>query len=553
MAKSHVVLVAAVASVAAFWTAAPAAVAGEGVYYQDPVTADMPVQTPSTASCTVSLATDYVTNDVSGAAQDYHGTFDPPTGCPGPWAKVVLHFTGHEAGRQYDRAGSITMGGAEIFFTSTPEPDPDGITWHAQKDVTEYSALFNTGQPYTISIPNYLNSVVTGVMHIAADLTFYESDAAHPAPAVPTEVIGLGSQNVSNGSTVAHFPVSGLPTNITRADLEVYPKGNSCDEFWYGGLPDNFVAAHAGAGLCGGGPYRELDAFLDGTPAGASIPYPNIFTGGVNPLLWRPMPAVDAFNLQPRNFDVTPFVGSLVDGAAHDVGISVAHAQSYWGLTPNLLLWTDPNSAQTTGATTQNTLAAHPTQYTEKQQTGSQSTTYTLTAKRSYAIAGWVDTSAGRISTTVTQHLDFANTNDFTLTDFRQQTHNDQELKTVTTTTDASGTHVSTVDEQDPLAAVEMFQQPTSTDFFTLPAQVTQSKLLAESTSDNGTTTFSSTLSNTTQGAGILSEFNSGEYRLANGTDQQNYVYSDSSGLCYDHSIKAAQGYVTKDHLSTAC
>jgi hypothetical protein len=546
------VLAAAVAAVTAF-VVAPAAQAGAGVYYQDPVTADMPVQTPPTTSCTVSLASDYATNTPSGAAQDYHGTLDPPAGCPGPWAKVVLHFTGHESGRQYDRSGGITVGGAQIFFTSTPEPDPDGITWHAQKDVTEYSSLFTAGQPYTISVPNYLNSVDTGVMHIAADLTFYRADAAHPAPAVPTKVIGLGSQNVSNGSTVAQFPVSDLPTNITRADLEVYPKGNACDEFWYGALPDNFVAAHPGAGLCGGGPYRELDASLDGAPAGASIPFPNIFTGGVNPLLWRPIPAVDAFNLLPRNFDLTPFVGSLVDGATHNVGVSVANAQSYWGLTPNLLLWTDPHSAQTTGGTTQNTLAASPTQYTDKQETGSQSTNYTLAAQRSYTIAGWVETSAGRLTTTVTRSLDFSNTNDFTLTNFRQQTRNDQELKTVTTTADASGTHVSTVDEQDPLTAVEMFQQPSSADFFTLPAHVTQSKLLSVSRSDNGTTTFSSTLSDSTQGAGILSEYNSGQYRLANGTDQQDYVYSDSTGVCYDHSIKAAQGYVTSERLSTSC
>jgi hypothetical protein len=547
------VVAAAVVSTTAFIATGPAAWAGEGVSYQDPVTADMPVQTPPTASCTVSLATDYVTNSPSGAAQDYHGTFQPPAGCPGPWAKVVLHFTGHEAGRQYDRAGGITVGGAEIFFTSTPEPDPDGITWHAEKDVTEYSSLFTAGQPYTISVPNYLNSLDTGVMHIAADLTFYQADAAHPAPPVPAKVIGLGTQYVSNGATVAQFPVSGLPTNITRAELQVYPKGNACDEFWYGGLPDDFVSAHPDAGLCGGGPYRELDASLDGTPVGASIPFPNIFTGGVNPLLWRPIPAVDAFNLLPRSFDLTPFVGSLVDGASHDVGLSVAHAQSYWGLTPNLLLWTDPHSSQTSGGTTENTLAANPTQYTDNQQTGSQSTSYTLTAQRRYTIAGWVDTSAGRVSTTVTSSLDFSNTNDFTLINYRQQTWNQQELRTVTTTTDGSGTHVHTVDEQDPLTAVEMFQQPPSTDSFTLPAQVTQAKLLSESRADNGVTTFWSTLSNSTQGAGILSEFNGGQYRLANGTDEQDYSYDDSAGTCYDHSIKAAQGYVTSDRLSRSC
>jgi hypothetical protein len=527
--------------------------AGEGVYYQDPITADMPVQVPSTPSCTVVLANDYVTNSATGDAQDYHGTFSPPSSCPGPWATVVLNWTGHEAGRQFDRAGAITVGGAQIFFTSTPEPDPDGITWHAQKDVTEYTSLFTAGQPYTISVPNYLSGILTGVMHISASLTFYEPDAAHPAPAVPDRVVGLGTQYLSDGTSVANFPLSGLPTNLKRADLEVYPKGNSCDEFWYGGLPDSFVSAHPDAGLCGGGPYRELDASLDGTPAGATIPFPNIFTGGVNPLLWRPIPAVDAFNLLPRDLDLTPFVGSLVDGGDHTVGLSVRNAQSYWGLTPNLLLWTDPGATRTSGATTTNTLAAHPTQLGSTQQTGTQSVVYTLTANRSYTIAGWVQTSSGRVDTTVTQSLGFTNTNDFALTNYREQTRNEQRITTAITTVDATGTHARTVDEQDPLTAVEMFQQPPSTDFFTLPAQVTQSKILSLQNVDNGTTTFSSNLNNTTQGAGMLSEYGSGQYRLANGTDQQDYKYTESSSLCYHHTIYAAQGYVTADSATRSC
>jgi hypothetical protein len=86
-----------------------------------------------------------------------------------------------------------------------------------------------------------------------------------------------------------------------------------------------------------------------------------------------------------------------------------------------------------------------------------------------------------------------------------------------------------------------------------LPAHVTQSKLLSETAVDNGATTFTSMLDDSTQGAGVLSEYDSGQYRLANGTDQQDYSYTDSTGTCYDHSIKAAQGYVTNDKLSTSC
>ena len=526
------------------------AAADEGVYYQDPIQADMPVAVPPTASCTVNLATDYVTNTSTGAYQDYNGTFTPPAGCPGPWAKVVLHFSATEAGRQYDRAGQIELGGAWIFFTSTPEPDPDGIAWHVDKDVTEYSSLFTGSQPFTISMPNYLNSILTGVMHISASLTFYEPDATHPATPVPDQVIGLGTHYVSSGDPT-DFPVSGLPRNLERAKLEVYPKGNSCDEFWYGGAPDAFANAN---GLCGGGAYRELDVALDGMPAGATLPFPDIFTGGVNPLLWRPIPAVDAFNLPPRTFDLTPFVGGLVDGGSHTISLSVANAQSYWGLEANLLLWQDAASTQTSGQLTSDTLSAGPAAASVAEQTGSGSDVWNTTASRSYSISGWVQTSHGVVTTTVDRSLNFTNGNNLTVQNYRQNTSNDQSIDTVTTTSDSSGVRRHEVDESDDLLAQDMFQAtPPHSDYWMLPAHVTLTKTVDVNNTWNGAPTFSSSLSNETDGSGVLSEYNNGQYRLANGADRQVYGYENSNGICYHHRISAAQGWVKSDKLSTDC
>ena len=546
MRRLLTVLVVAVAAA----IAASVALAGEGVYYQDPIQADMPVAVPPTPSCTVPLATDYVTNTSSGAYQDYNGTFTPPAGCAGPWAKVVLHFSATEAGRQYDRAGQIEFGGAWIFFTSTPEPDPDGIAWHVDKNVTEYSSLFTHSQPFTISMPNYLNSTLTGVMHISASLTFYEADATHPAPPVPDQVIGLGTHDVSSGAPT-DFAVSGLPRNLERAKLEVYPKGNSCDEFWYGGAPDAFANAN---GLCGGGAYRELDAALDGTPAGATLPFPDIFTGGVNPLLWRPIPAVDAFNLPPRTFDLTPFVGGLVDGGSHTISLSVANAQSYWGLEANLLLWQDAGSTQTSGQLTTNTLTAGPAAASVSEQPGSGSDVWKTTASRSYTISGWVQTSHGVVTTTVDRSLTFANSNNLTVQNYRQNTTDHQTIGTVTTTADSSGTRRHEVDESDDVVAQDMFQAtPPHSDYWMLPAHVTLTKTLDVNDSLDGAPTFSSSLSNETEGSGVLSEYNNGQYRLANGADRQIYDYENSNGVCYHHRISAAQGWVKSDQLSNTC
>jgi hypothetical protein len=526
------------------------ALADEGVYYQDPVRADRPVPVPDTRSCTVNLATDYVTNDASGAYHDYHDTFTPPVNCPGPWAKVVLHFTAREAGRQYDRAGDIDFGGAWIFATSTPEPDPDGITWRVDKDVTDYGALFTPGQPYTVSVPNYLNSLDTGVMHISASLTFYEPDAAHPAPAVPDAVIGLGTHNVSTGAP-SDFPVADLPRNLTKATLEVYPKGNACDEFWFGGAPDGFAGAN---GVCGGGAYREIDAALDGRPAGATLPFPNVFTGGVNPLIWRPIPAVDAFDMPPREIDLTPFVGRLVDGRSHTVSLAVANAQSYWGLTGNLLLWRDPGTAQTSGAVTSDTLDAHPAPASVTEHPGSGSDTWKTDASRDYTVSGWVRTSRGVVTTTVERKTGFANSNDLTVQDYRQNTTDEQNIQTITTTSDVSGVHRHTVNESDHVVAQDMFQAtPPHADHWMLPAHVSLTKTVSVRDTIDGTATFGSDLSNTTEGSGVLSEYNDGTYRLADGADRQTYTFTDSTGVCYDRRISAAQGWVTSDNLSQTC
>lgn len=555
MRKRFVVPV--VAALTVTLAAGPAAAARggpqEGTYYQDPVTADRPVPTPPTPSCTVNLAADYTTNDSSGAFQAYNGTFTPPADCPGPWAKVVLDFTGRETGRQYDRAGDITFGGARIFFTSTPEPDPDGITWHAQKDVTEYSSLFTPGQPYTISVPNYLNSLDTGVMHIDANLTFYRADAAHPAPRTPDEVIGLGTQSVSSSGDVATYPVNDLPTNIDRAVLEVYPKGNACDEFWYGGLPDDYVAANPGQGLCGGGPYRELDASLDGTPAGATIPFPNVFTGGINPLIWRPIPAVDAFDLKPRYLNLTPFVGSLVDGGSHTLTMSVRNAQSYWQLTPNLLIYRDAGTTQTSGGLLRDSLATHPTSIRPHERTTDGGVDYRVKAKRSYTVSGWVRTSTGRVVTTVRRTLDFANADAFTLQDFRQKVTNRQTIDTTVATADASGVHTERVRESDPITLKQAFEQPAGANYWVLPASAEAGEQLAITRTDDGRPTFASRLRNVTGGQGTLSEFTDGTYRQADGSDHQLFAYNDSTGACYRHLIRAAHGWVTFDHLVADC
>lgn len=53
---------------------------------------------------------------------------------------------------------------------------------------------------------------------------------------------------------------------------------NTADEY-LGDLPANTTY--------GGGPFREVRLLVDGQVAGVAFPYAVIFTGGINPSVWR--------------------------------------------------------------------------------------------------------------------------------------------------------------------------------------------------------------------------------------------------------------------------
>jgi hypothetical protein len=369
-----------------------------GSDWHDPITADPPIATPPTASCTVQI--------VDAAFADftpYTGAYTPPAQCPGPWAKVVLRMDGQVAGRQFDRLGYLTVGGVTVFKTSTPEPSPAGIAWRVDKDVTGYSALFASPQPVSSLIGNVVNETYTGVLHVQAYLTFYQADAAHPAPADGAdEVLGLSSVHAEGQAQVGGLTVA---PNTERLVAEVYATGSGggCEEFWYLTTPPeagySCPADH--------GPYREVQISVDGVPAGIAAPYPHIYTGGwSNPFLWYVLPAPRAFDIQPIRYDLSPFAGLLTDGREHQISVSVLGVpagQSGWDVPVTLLAWRDAGSARVTGALTQ--VASGPVTNTSLYADGTDTDTVTTTGGHRLTVAGYVQTSHGRVDTTVVREV----------------------------------------------------------------------------------------------------------------------------------------------------
>ncbi len=368
-----------------------------GSDYDDPRTPEPPVAVPNTKHCEVQIVRNQFRN-----FDPYQSTYTPPAACQGPWSKVVLRMHGEVKGVQYDRLGHITIGGVGVFRTSTPEPSTDGIAWDVQKDVTAYIPLLRTPQQVVMELGNVVDDTYTGVLDITVTLDFYTTGRNAPAAKTSDAVLPLQDQRREDSDLIG---TATLPRNTTRLLGEIYVTGSGggCEEFW-----DTSAPAETGYSCPDGSPYREVDVSIDGKPAGVALPYPYIYTGGwSNPYSWRPSPAPRAFDIKPLTYDLTPFAGLLTDGKPHEFRVHVAGVpagQSGWFTVPNLHVWKDPHRTQTHGRLT--SYAVSPLSKTDDVSGApGEAGAVRTKASRSLKISGYLDTSEGRIRTTVQRTL----------------------------------------------------------------------------------------------------------------------------------------------------
>ncbi|MGW4525601.1 peptide-N4-asparagine amidase [Amycolatopsis sp. NPDC004378] len=517
----------------------------------DPVVAAPAVTRPDTAHCSVTLADAFRSNAADGTPQFYEGTLAPPKACPGPWAKVVMDQTVTVSGRQYDRIGDLRIGATEVWWGTTEEPSGEGnrpITYHFDKDLTPYAALLRTPQPFHGGIENYNSPVYTGVYAQTVTLTYYQADRRHPAPETADHVAGFGHVDATPAAPTVHFGAKDLPRNITRAYLEVTLEGHACDEQWFDDVPDDVSAKYPAAGLCGKGPYREANFAIDGTPAGSAFTFPHIYSGGIVPQLWRPIVAIDTFSLHAETYDITPFAGRLVDGGTHDISFSFPDIGGEFTVVPTLLLYTDKNAPQTSGALTRHDVAAAPARQTTVKDI-KDGVNVTVTAKRDDVTAGYVDTSAGRVYTRVERTRDYRNSDDVTGGGFTQH---------VVQADAGQQTSTSTVDGRVRSAARHTWSYPLTTDAtatitddqnLRISGSAEMTQILGDLTGDGRGWWPVRASREWLTSSGVLARTN-GVNTEADGSSRTSYAGTDDAGRPYFHYVASEHGRITENRAS---
>lgn len=497
----------------------------------NPISIGPPVQVPHLKPIVVPIVQNHGFHSPTAATS----TITLPKG---HWSEVVLTVTGSQRGRQYDRLCQIWAGNTQIFNGVTPEPTAQGITWTATKDVTQYLPVLSGTEQFTTQVDNYVSSVDDGVPDISATLSFYpaKGKAADPnsgALPTPTSIVPLatqaGSDTLNAGKTWSTNVT--LPNNVAGAYLDLYATAQINEEFWW----DNQPA------------FREIEISIDGKPAGIVWPFPYIYTGGVNPLLWRPITAIHTLDMPSYKIDLSPFAGML--HGTHTISITVLNNSGYWLMNGSLMLYQVPR-AKTSGAITTDTLK-FPTAFANDTQgalhSSSGVTLQNDTAENQYKIQGTIDGVGHKsLSATVSGNMTFSNDQTNTKQDYWGLVHGAQY---VSTDESLMGPGVDWQRQSQVAYTVDSgssYYQAGSG--FYLPANVTQSLNVEKQQSGLGKP-YSSTLYENIQGYGALQEASK---NISQGATTGTTFFHNSSGYHYHAFVMARGGSFVVHQISSS-
>ncbi|KAI6670177.1 hypothetical protein NL676_005062 [Syzygium grande] len=525
--------------------------------------------------------------------------------CPSPpWSSVALELSASSRGDQYDRIAAVWLGGAELLRTSTAEPNDGGVFWTVRKDVTRYSSLLSRSDlEVTMMLENVINDEFTGIYHVNVTLLFYSNKGGGDMPGVPVNQLsdrgsasnlGLGLEELGgNGEAAAEdsvnsatpigaatwsysappadliYPVSDdgdrgswfrierasdvhskrirIPANTVRAVLELCVSFHGDDEFWYSNPPDSYIRENNLTTGRGNGAYREVLVMVDGNLVGSEVPFPVVFTGGINPLFWEPIVAIGAFVLPSYDIELTPFLGTLLDCKAHEFAIGVADGISYWLVNANLHLWLDHGSRRVRAKSVASYAPpAHSVARESlfKELDGS----FKVKAKRREQFAGWVESSAGNLTTIVSTEYRVKNSITFTRNGTDKLVRQKMKARREVRIMDEAGVSLARaiVRRSYPLRVITSMLPGSKKDTYVLVTNVTHAQVERYSDGDS-----SSTVRNVQDSRGWMEVR---DHNVLSGTadTKQAYSYRDEF-FCYSRKAEAADGKLVGDNSTFAC
>jgi hypothetical protein len=519
------------------------------------------VPRPNTKHCEVTLLTNQAFDDFNN--KDFN--FTPPADCPGPWSKVI--FTGDfsiQPGVQFDRTGQVFFGGVNIYFGTTAEPlKTQTDTWHVERDLTDYSSLFKTPQTGFASLGNIvgadgLNSIIFGTFK----LEFFQSNFANPAPVTADAVLPVQDSGNSSFQITSTNPTVTqsftLPQNTEAAYLDVIAQSQNVEEQWFLCVPNNIAGP---LNDCQNTAFREVEISVDGKPAGIAPVYPWIYTGGLDPGLWVPVPGVQTLNLVPYRVDLTPFAGTLNDGQQHTVGVSVFNAFNFFSVTAQLLVYQDHGSKHLSGALTQDTLAAPTPSVTNTvnlNANGQGSGTVTVANTHNFTIEGYVNTSHGRVDTRIQQQAQFNSVQQITnsASEFAQSAVQTSTLHSETTTREGPLFTTKETNFSYPIN-VSLVQTVQSNGDIASTTSIDQKFQRDETDTLEGLPVFESHTSNEVTPADtalfVASPTGFSLGQNSNQSSKQTFVYQDSLHHCFSRTLTVAGNVLTKVEDQQEC
>lgn len=281
-----------------------------------------------------------------------------------------------------------------------------------------------TNQTLAVYLGNIVDSTYTGVYHVNVTFRYYSSEGSYVNGGVDSnDLFDFGADlilpisknlplndglwfEIENSKDLKGEEFK-IPPNAFRAVLEVYVSFHENDEFWFGNYPNEYIYANNLTGVAGNGPFREVVVSLDGFIVGAIWPFTVIYTGGVNPLLWRPITGIGSFDLPSYDIDITPFLGTILDGKDHKFTFSVTNALNVWYIDANLHLWLDKKSQKTQGKLLEHN--SSPLTLSLLSNFTGFDGSFVTNVSRSIVSSGWVESSHGVVTTKSVQEFDYSN------------------------------------------------------------------------------------------------------------------------------------------------